>query len=171
VLSNDRLRPVFQTARGVFPGRPFFGFVDVFSGEKKAEDDWRELAALGLERVYVGIETGHDPLLRWIDKPSSSREAAAFVSTLKSAGLGVSAIVMVGVGGDRFADGHVRDTVRLVERLPLDAGDLIYLSPFVEHGRLEYGRIDRQYETLRDAFRSAHPAVQVARYDIREFVY
>lgn len=185
VLSNDRLRPVFETARGAFGDRPFYGFVDVFSGRNKPEDDWRELARLGLAGVHVGLESGHDPLLAWVRKPGTSGEASDFIATLKAAGLAVSVILMAGAGGDRFAEAHVRDTLDVVGRLPLDAGDVVYLSPFVEHGESEYARlareegvsplppddIERQYATLRDGLRAALPAAQVSRYDIREFVY
>jgi len=38
---------------------------------------------------------------------------------------------MAGVGGETLADDHVRRTVDLVADLPLDASDVIYLSPLV----------------------------------------
>ena len=185
VLSNARLRPVFDVARAAFPGRPLAGFVDVFSGERKPVDDWRELRGLGLESVAIGVETGHDPLLAYLNKPGSAEEAAAFVGVLKEAGLRVSVIVMVGVGGRRWAEGHVRDTMALLGRLPLGRGDLVYLSPFVRHGDSAYARLAArdgledlsevelaaQDRTLREAARAAAPEARVARYHIDEFVY
>ncbi len=86
VLANARLRPLLETARRAFPDHPFAGFVDVFGGERKGVDDWRELRGLGLERVAIGVETGHDPLLGWLNKPGGADEAAAFVADLKRAG-------------------------------------------------------------------------------------
>jgi radical SAM superfamily enzyme YgiQ (UPF0313 family) len=77
VLSNERLRPIVERAGAVFPGRPLAGFVDVFSGERKPEAAWRELRSWGLERVAIGVETGHDPLLAYLDKPGSADEARA----------------------------------------------------------------------------------------------
>ena len=185
VLANARLRPLFAAARQVFPDRPFAGFVDVFGGERKGVDDWRELRALGLERVAIGVETGHDPLLGWLNKPGGADEAAAFVADLKRAGLRVAVILMVGVGGTSFAAAHVRDTAALLARLELSAGDVVYLSPFVVHpgsGYAERAASDgvapldaaartAQYATLRAASRAAAPRTPVARYDIDEFVY
>ena len=185
VLANARLRPLLETARRAFPDRPFAGFVDVFGGERKGVDAWRELRALGLERVAIGIETGFDPLLGWLNKPGSADEAAAFVADLKGAGLRVAVILMVGVGGARFAEAHVRDTAALLARLALDAGDVVYLSPFVVHpgsGYAERAATDgvapldaaartAQYAALRAAARAAAPRTPVARYDIDEFVY
>ncbi|MFN2322608.1 MAG: radical SAM protein [Trueperaceae bacterium] len=185
VLANARLRPILDAARDAFPDRPFAGFVDVFSGERKSVDDWRELRALGLERVAIGVETGHDPLLAWLNKPGGADAAAAFVADLKRAGLRVAIILMVGVGGARFAEAHVRDTAALLERLAPGAGDVVYLSPFVVHPGsgyaeraagdgvqpLEPSAIAEQYRVLRAAARDLAPRTPVARYDIDEFVY
>ncbi len=184
-LSVDRLVPLVEAARAVFPDRPWSGFVDVFSGERKSVDDWSALRARGLDRVVVGLETGHGPLLKFLNKPGTPGEAESFLVLLKEAGVRVSIVLMVGAGGDRYADGHARDTLALVGRLPLGPGDLVYLSPFVEHDGSAYAdrvraegiRALRQDEReartieLRDRLRSALPGVQVARYDIREFVY
>lgn len=185
VLSNERLHPLLDAARAAFPGRPFAGFVDVFGGERKSAGAWRELREAGLEQVAIGVETGHDPLLAYLNKPGSADEAAAFVHTLKAAGLRVSVILMVGVGGRRFAAGHVRDSAALLERLPLGRGDLVYLSPFVRHDDSAYAaraaadglddlddaERDAQEQALRRAARTAVPAATVARYHIDEFIY
>lgn len=185
VLANSRLRHVFGVAAEVFPGRPVNAFVDVFSGEKKGVERWRELRELGLERVAIGVETGNDELLAWLNKPGGAAEATEFVSTLKAAGVGVSVILMVGVGGERFADAHVADSLTLLARLPLGAGDLVYLSPFVLQpgsayaGRAAEGRVlplseaaaARQYRELLAGARARAGTAKVALYHIDEFVY
>jgi radical SAM superfamily enzyme YgiQ (UPF0313 family) len=110
-LSNRRLLQFAELARSAFPGRGLFGFVDVFTGEKKSTEDWNELRLAGLRRVYVGVETGSDDLLGWLNKPGGSEDAREFVERLKTAGLHVSLIFMVGIGGKRFAAEHTRQTL------------------------------------------------------------
>ena len=185
VLSNRRLRPLIEAARDRFPERPLAGFVDVFSGERKSVDAWRELHAWGLQRVAVGVETGHDPLLAFLNKPGSADEAATFIATLKEAGLSVAAILMVGAGGARYADGHLRDSAALLRRLPLGREDVVYLSPFVRHPGSRYDQLarendardltraerDAQEAALRAAAREAVPNARIARYSIDEFIY
>jgi len=185
VLANARLRPIFAAARAVFPDRPFAGFVDVFSGERKPAGDWRELRELGLARVAIGVETGHDPLLAYLNKPGGADAAAAFAGLLKSAGLTLQVILMAGVGGRRFAAGHLRDTARLLARLPLGADDVVYLSPFVVQPGSAYAEraaaeglaplspeeLAAQLADLRAVARAAVPAARVALYPIDEFVY
>jgi hypothetical protein len=79
----------------------------------------------------------------------------------------------------------VRRSLELTARLPLDEGDVVYLSPVLEHEGSAYARrareeglhaldadeIESQYVELRDGIRRANPRIRVTRYDIREFVY
>ena len=185
VLSNARLRPLLAAATRAFPGRPVAGFVDVFGGERKPARDWAELRELGLARVAIGVETGHDPLLAHLNKPGSAAEAAAFVRLLKGAGLAVSLIFMVGVGGERFAAAHERDSLALLERLELGADDIVYLSPFVTQPGSAYAvrarldgtaalagaALEEQYQRLAAGARRLAPAARTALYHLDEFVY
>ena len=184
-LSNRRLLPLAGLARGAFPGRSLYGFIDVFTGERKSIEEWDELRRAGLRRVYVGLETGDDRLLGWLNKPGGSEDALEFVERLKSAGLRVSIIIMVGIGGQRFAVEHVRRTLGLTARLVLDDRDVVYLSLFLDPGgsayaeraaregvvSLERAELDAQFTELRDGIRQLLPRTRVARYDLREFIY
>jgi hypothetical protein len=172
-------------ARAEFPDRPLGGFVDVFAGASKSAADWAALRDAGLERVQVGIETGDAGLLRWLDKPGTRDEVEALVAALAEAGLAISVIFMLGVGGDRFASAHTDETAELIEDLPLRRGDVVYLSPFLESPESEYARraarqgvrplsdeeCAAQHDAFADAARRSHPGVKIARYDIREFIY
>jgi radical SAM superfamily enzyme YgiQ (UPF0313 family) len=135
--------------------------------------------------VYLGVESGDDGLLAFLNKPQRGADALTLVQTLKSAGLGVGVIVMAGVGGDRFDRSHVARTLDLLNAMPLGAGDLIYLSAFVAHPGTEYERraavrgitaldpraIGDQIGRLRGGLRFGTAGPRVARYDIEEFLY
>jgi hypothetical protein len=107
----------------------------------------------------------------------------SFVRTLKLAGLQVSLIVMVGLGGKEYRDHHRRASRDLLLGLPLDDGDLIYLSPFVEHpeGRYHTRRHEERLTAMGEdeveeelaglAGELRESGLRVGRYDIREFVY
>ena len=182
-LSASRLLPVLEAARTTFPGRPVYGFIDLYSGERREEAFWRVLKEAGLKGVYVGMETGHDPLLAWLHKPGSQKELVGFVRTLKAAGLFVGLIVMVGAGGERYREPHFEDTLAALRAMPLSPRDLVFLSPFVEDPRSVY-RERREAEGIRplseaeieaelNRFAGAIRALglRAARYDIREFLY
>jgi radical SAM superfamily enzyme YgiQ (UPF0313 family) len=182
-LSNERLDPLLDVACQAFPGRDLFGFVDLYSGDRRTVAEWEHLVDRGLKRVYIGMETGLDELLDWVNKPGSARELEGFVGTLKEAGLQTSLIVMVGMGGREYRLRHRRASLDLLLQLPLDSQDLIYLSPFVEHqeSRYQERRIaegltpmeeaEVQAELLVLAAELRRGGLKVGQYDIREFVY
>lgn len=107
-----------------------YAFIDGLSAERKTVDDFRALRRLGLRRVYIGLESGHEPLLAWLHKPSPAAAMLDAVRRLKAAGVQVGVIVLTGVGGRRFDRGHIADTAAILDAMALAAGDLIYFSPF-----------------------------------------
>jgi radical SAM superfamily enzyme YgiQ (UPF0313 family) len=68
--------------------------------------------------------------LEFVQKPGTREDIRQVVSTLKAARLAVVVILMVGLGGQRFSQVHLTDTVSLMRSLPLTKGDIIYLSRF-----------------------------------------
>ena len=165
--------------------RGVYAFVDGFSGARKTEGDYRGLGKHGLRRVYVGLESGHDPLLDFVRKPGMSGAAIDTVRAVKAAGLAAGVIVMVGLGGDQFAEGHVTDTIAAVNAMGLGAGDFLYFSDLVPIPGTTYpmladaGNIraltpderQTQRQAILDGLRFAGPPPKIASYDIREFVY
>ncbi len=181
-LSGEALRRWKHT-------RPFgmagiYSFIDAFTGKKKSQEELAELAELGLRRMYIGMESGHEPLLKFMEKPSMPGDVLELVGTARAAGVQVAVIVMAGIGGRRYAEGHFRDSVDTINRLGLSGGDLVYISEFVDTPGSEYSRratesgiepltveeTVEQARRLRNALR-LEPGVGVARYDVREFVY
>jgi hypothetical protein len=95
---------------------------------------------------------------------------------------------MTGVGGRKYAAGHVANTIAALGRMALGPGDIVYFSPFFEQPGSEYGTVAAEagiepldaedaaaqeaairWELRRAPAGDAGP--QVSRYDIREFVY
>jgi len=166
--------------------RGIYSFLDVFTGHHKGVEDFRTLHQLGLQRVYIGLETGDPDLLAFLNKPGSPQHATELIQMLLEAGVHVGVIVMVGVGGERFSRSHVEKTVQVVNSLKLGRDDLIYLSVFVEHPQSDYAKqsaaagirplssreIRAQMQSLRAGFRfDPHDGPKVALYDIQEFIY
>ncbi len=162
-------------------------FISAPDALHKDVDDLRELAVLNVHRLYVGLESGHDPLRNFLQKPGSTDDVLRAVSAMKQGGLHVGIIFMAGVGGKHFIHNHFTDTVDAINRMPLGPGDLVYISPFVasadspyldEMQRSGYSSLTEE-ELLAEAarFRNAllpmlrRKGVLISRYDIREFVY
>lgn len=164
-----------------------FAFLDGFSGERKTREDFAHLAKLGLKRVYIGMESGHEPLLRFLRKPGTPEDVLQAVRNIKAGGVAVGIIVLLGAGGKKFAEAHVRDTIQLINAMPLDLEDLIYFSELIENENLPY--VQSAYQSSLEPLSSQERIQQgeqienallfdpergtphISRYDIREFIY
>ncbi len=190
----DRINQEFPTGAGrskpgvneshLFQG--IYSFIDSFTGDRKSEADFRELRKRNLRGLYVGVETGCNELLKFLNKPATSAQAVETIKTIKQAGLSVGVIILIGAGGDRYFRLHVEATIRLLNKLPLGEGDIIYFSPLVESPMSAYAQSVRdagirsltdeerreQLRAIRSALKfSGQQKPKVALYDIREFVY
>ncbi|MBA4423736.1 MAG: radical SAM protein [Syntrophus sp. (in: bacteria)] len=77
-------------------------------------EDLRTYRELGLTRVHIGMETGHDPLLELIKKGATAEFHIRGGRNAVDAGLEVSEYVMPGLGGREMSEGHVLDTARVL---------------------------------------------------------
>ena len=175
---------VLRAAFGETPP-PVCGFVDAFTGALKDAQAYGELAAMGLARVYIGLESGHDPLLAFVHKPGTRAQAVETVQAIKRGGVSVGVVVMIGLGGQRFSEGHVADTIDCLNAMGLGTGDLLYFSDLVEVPGTSYPAIAAaqdlqpltqpervaQLRAVRGGLRFPGAPPKFARYDIREFVY
>ena len=186
-------------AAGVLRPGGIFSFIDAFDVGRKSVAEWAELGGRGLRRVYIGMESGDDALLRFLAKPGTAGDVVEAVRTLKAADVAVSVIIMTGIGGQQYAKSHIAHTVEALNAMPLDEGDIVYFSPFFEQPGSEYAglaasagitplsldQVAGQEAALRAGLRAGASGqakqsqsggapsrgAQISRYDIREFVY
>jgi radical SAM superfamily enzyme YgiQ (UPF0313 family) len=163
-----------------------FAFLDGFSGEKKKMEDFRLLKSLGLEKVYIGMESGHDPLLKFLHKPGTAQDVLKAVETIKSGGVSVGIIILSGAGGKQYSDQHISDTVKVINRMNLEADDILYFSELIENENLTYAQnaYQKNFQPLNaeELLQQRHmiekglkfsgiDSPHISRYDIRDFVY
>ena len=183
-LQDDALK-VWEAQHPIhFEG--IYSFIDAFTTRRKTAREFVELAARGLRRVYIGLESGDAELLRFMGKPNSPDDVVQLVDHVKAGGVAVGIIILAGAGGDQYADQHVRGTIEIVNRLPLDKNDLIYFSELVDFPGSDYSalardakirpltiaEIEHQMTQMRAGFDfHAADAPKASYYDIREFIY
>lgn len=182
-----RLLPVFEILLDELDSarRGVCAFVDGFTGVRKTAAEYRLLSHFGLRRVYVGLESGHDPLLQFVRKPGGAADAIETVRAVRAAGVHVGVIVMIGLGGRSFADGHESGTIAALNAMGLGEGDLVYFSDLVEVPSTSYPMVAveagivplareerrQQQARIRAGLRFGSAPPQFAAYDIREFTY
>ncbi len=123
-------------------------FLDGFTGLKKSVEDYVRLRRLGLERVYLGVETGSDPLLRWLRKPATTEGMRETIRRLQRAGIHTDVILLVGAGGSHWAREHVRESLAFLASAPLGRGDHVHLSELIAYADTPYPQLMRDRGSL-----------------------
>ncbi len=183
---QERCSEVRESLKSAVPGRdwPVHAFADAFTPMHWSEADLKGARESGLVRLHVGVESGCARVLKAVKKPQTPDRVRQMIARLKEAGIGVGCIFLVGLGGRQLASAHLRESLALVESLPLDHRDLLYLSPLLATQAVQY---DRQVEldpltvgevaTQLRLFREQLAPIRkrrgftVATYDLRLFAY
>lgn len=84
------------------------------NGLRKSVAELEELKTLGLNRVYMGLESGHEETLAAINKGATVAEQISFGQRVRAAGLFLSATVLLGIAGRRNSAEHARHTGRVL---------------------------------------------------------
>ena len=95
---------------------------------RKGPQDLAELAAAGLTRIHVGLESGDDEVLRRIRKGTTCRQQIAAGRWVREAGMQLSIYVILGIGGRGRTVSHARETARAINAI---GPDFVRLRTFV----------------------------------------
>ncbi len=109
IIAQEKLLPMLELigarlplGAGALDG--IYAFISAPDALRKNAADFAALKARGLRRVYVGLESGHDPLRRFLRKPGDGSDVLTAVESIKAGGLDVGLIAMVGVGGEPYRE-------------------------------------------------------------------
>ncbi len=87
---------------------------------QKSEEELRSLRAAGLTLFYIGIETGSDLLLKKVTKGATARGIIDGCLKAKHAGMNLSCMIILGLGGKKYTEEHVRETAKVVSKISPD---------------------------------------------------
>lgn len=118
VLSTRRLVEICQRARELFVN---LERITTYGSAKyvllKQPDELAALAAAGLDRVHMGLESGDPETLRAINKGVTPQQVIAAGRRVVDAGMELSLYVMIGVAGTERWRPHAAGSGRVVSRV------------------------------------------------------
>lgn len=133
VLSSRRLVPILDALNEAFPRLERVGIYgnarDIL---RKSDEELMELPERKLSIIYLGLESGNDEVLLRARKGATAREMIEAVKKAQKAGLAVSVIAVLGLGGVDLWQPHAIDTGRAVSAM--DPGYFSLLSLMVVPG-------------------------------------
>jgi radical SAM superfamily enzyme YgiQ (UPF0313 family) len=114
-LPMDHWRAILKCAREGFPAlRQVSCYALAANLLEKSPEELRELRDNGLCVLYIGPESGDDLTLKRIAKGSTAAELVEVARRAHQAGMQVSAIALLGVGGLERSAEHAQATADLV---------------------------------------------------------
>ncbi|MEA2069551.1 MAG: radical SAM protein, partial [Verrucomicrobiota bacterium] len=84
---------------------------------QKSETELRELKALKLNTLYMGLESGHEETLRRVKKRETAEEMIEAGQRAQAAGLKMSVMILTGLGGQENKRLHTAATADALNRM------------------------------------------------------
>ncbi len=117
-LATARLIPVLDALSAAFPGLQRVGsYVNAGSVLHKTDDELRELARRKLTIGYLGLESGDPVTAERIVKGSTVSEEIEAVRRAQAAGIKMSVMVLLGMGGRERSPEHAEATAKALSAM------------------------------------------------------
>jgi radical SAM superfamily enzyme YgiQ (UPF0313 family) len=87
---------------------------------RKSILELKELKDAGLDRIHIGLETGYDPLLAYMEKGCTAKNHIEGGKKVKAAGISLCEYVMPGLGGRKMSKEHARQTAEVLNEIDPD---------------------------------------------------
>ncbi len=84
---------------------------------RKSLESLKRIREAGLDRVHVGLETGYDPLLKFVKKGVSAAQHVEAGRKVVEAGMELSEYVMPGLGGQEMWREHAVETAKVLNEI------------------------------------------------------
>jgi len=115
----------------------------------KTLQELSDLKALGLFMIYMGVESGEDEVLSYINKGVKSEELIHAAKKVRDANILLSVTVIAGIGGREKSENHAIKTGEIISSMSPDY--LGVLTLMVEEETDLYNKIlNKEFELLND---------------------
>ncbi len=84
---------------------------------RRTPEELKELKEFGLRRIYMGLESGHDPTLQSIAKGDDSATIVAAGKAVRAAGIFLSVTVLLGIAGTENSHVHAVATATALNKI------------------------------------------------------
>ena len=118
---------------------------------KKTPEELNMMNKAGLDRLYLGIETGNDIILKKVTKGATQKTMIKACNKAKDAGYSLSCMVILGLGGSKYTKENAVDTAKVINAIQPDyVGALtLYLENGIKNEFLT--KFEGEFERLTDS--------------------
>ena len=84
---------------------------------KRKIEDLAQLKEAGLSRIHIGLETGYDPLLAFMEKGATAADHIQGGQNVVASGISLCVYVILGLGGIKMWREHAIETSRVINEI------------------------------------------------------
>ncbi|MBU1044723.1 MAG: radical SAM protein [Candidatus Omnitrophica bacterium] len=118
VLGNKILIPVLDQINSSFPKlKRISSYANGYNIINRSTTELKELFRYKLNLIYIGLESGDQKILEQCNKKSTVEQMIMAVRNAADAGIKSSIIVLLGLGGKKFAQAHVKETIVALNKM------------------------------------------------------
>jgi radical SAM superfamily enzyme YgiQ (UPF0313 family) len=121
IVPQNRLVWILERIKEYLPWVEAIGsYANTKSISRKSPQELMDLKRRGMDRIYLGVETGDDEVRKNVCKGSSARHCLEMGRRIKNAGMHLTATVLLGIAGRERTLEHARATGELLSSMDPD---------------------------------------------------
>ncbi len=121
IMKTDDLAEILSFIMETFPFvKRITSYCRSHTASRKSVEEFKRLYDAGLSRIHIGMESGYDPVLKFIRKGVTAAEHIEGGRRIVESGISLSEYIIPGLGGDRWSDEHAKETARVINEINPD---------------------------------------------------
>lgn len=121
IMRTNELVEVIRFLKETFPSiNRITSYARAKTAAKKKLEELVELHEAGLSRLHIGLESGYDPVLEYMEKGVTAAEHIAGGRKVRESGISLSEYVLLGLGGKEMWREHAVATARVLNEIDPD---------------------------------------------------
>jgi len=127
-LKTDKILELLELVKNEFPTvkriSSYSGPLDLI---RKTEEELRTINQAGLELLYMGVESGSNKVLSYMNKGVNQNEMIEAGQKAKKAGFKLSCMIISGLGGTELIEEHATQSAKVISAINPDYFSLLRL--------------------------------------------
>ncbi len=121
IMRADELAEVIRFLKESLPNiKRITSYGRAKTARRKSLAELIELKEAGLSRLHLGLESGYDPILEYMDKGVTSAEQVEAGQKIVESGISLSEYVILGLGGEKMWREHATGTAGVLNQINPD---------------------------------------------------
>jgi len=121
IMKTDDLAEILSFIMETFPFvKRITSYCRSHTAARKSLEELKTLRDAGLSRIHIGMESGYDPVLKFIRKGVTAAQHIEGGQRIVASGISLSEYIIPGLGGDQWSEEHAKETARVINQINPD---------------------------------------------------